>query len=499
MERASGGVRRSRRSFVKAGIAGGAIIAGAALLKAAPITTAVAPAQGYPQYASYLVWLDGDISKFRKTNLKTGLVEGTANTAAGLVVQEAINALPPNDVNGNSVGGEVWLSTDINDTGANITIDRCNVSLLAMRKVGPRQTNLPRPHLMKIQYTGKVRGGVLRGLHCRQIVFDGTDNQQQMSLENISLHPQGPSFPSVGLQFLGSAGYQQYINIHNLEITLDGTDGIGIEFANANNGSGHIDFSGHTIIATEAGAAGSPVGIRFSTGVETGTPIRFDNLSISDQGRSAGAALKPIYMRSQPTNKGLRQLNIKEFFFLQHYTSPNYLFTIDAATGPAWFIATVEELSVSDESQTPLNRVVYIVNNMNTQWMTREQLLKVNSGYKDGPKPEGLALGIPNQHTYFRVYLGKISPLTPFGRLTNPFRSAANQQFVGAGGDSANPITGTDYRVGPTPVAISGPGLTIKDSAANTIKTVTTATGEYVPTGYLVSFAQTTGYTVFGM
>ena len=111
----------------------------------------------------------------------------------------------------------------------------------------------------------------------------------------------------------------------------------------------------------------------------------------------------------------------------------------------------------------------------------------------------GLALGVPNQHTYFRAYLGKISPLTPFGRLTNPFRSAANQQFVGAGGDSANPIAGTDYRVGPTPVAISGPGLTIKDPAANTIKTVTTATGEYVPTGYLVSFAQTTGYTVFGM
>ena len=105
MERASGGVRRSRRSFVKAGIAGGAIIAGAALLKAAPITTAVAPAQGYPQYASYLVWLDGDISKFRKTNLKTGLVEGTANSDAATVIQEAINALPPNDANGNSVGG----------------------------------------------------------------------------------------------------------------------------------------------------------------------------------------------------------------------------------------------------------------------------------------------------------------------------------------------------------------------------------------------------------
>ena len=496
MERASGGVRRSRRSFVKAGIAGGAIIAGAALLKAAPITTAVAPAQGYPQYGSYLVWLDGDISKFRKTNLKTGLVEGTANSDAATVIQEAINALPPNDVNGNSVGGEIWLSTDVNDTDSTVNIDRSNVSLLAMRKTGPRNGNVPRPHVMKIQYLGKVRGGVLRGLNCRQIAFDGTDNQQQMSLENISLHPQGPAFPSVGLQFLGSVGYQQYINIHNLEITLDGTDGIGIEFANANNGSGHIDFSGHTIIATEAGAAGSPVGIRFSTGVETGTPIRFDNLSISDQGRSAGAALKPIYMQSQPTNKGLRQLNIKEFFFLQHYTSPNYLFTIDAATGPAWFIATVEELAVWDD---PSPSVVYIVNNMNTQWMTREQLLRINSGCKGGPDMGGLALGVPNQHTYFRVYLGKISPFTPFGRLTNPFRSAANQQFVGAGGDSANPIAGTDYRVGPTPVAISGPGLTIKDPAANTIKTVTTATGEYVPTGYLVSFAQTTGYTVFGM
>ena len=490
--------RGPRRGFLKETIAGGAALGGVALLKSAPFAVAVAPAQGYPQYGSYLVWLDGDISKFRKTNLKTGLVEGTANTAAGLVVQEAINALPPNDVNGNSVGGEVWLSTDINDTGANITIDRCNVSLLAMRKVGPRQTNLPRPHLMKIQYTGKVRGGVLRGLHCRQIVFDGTDNQQQMSLENISLHPEGPSFPSVGLQFLGSVGYQQYINIHNLEFDIDGVDPIAIEFANANNSSGHIDFSGHTIIETGGNATGSPVGIQFSTGVETGGPIRFDTLSIIEIGRSAGAALKPIYMQSQPTNKGVRLLHLSNLFFEQHYTSPHYLFTIDAATGPAWFIATVEELSVSDESQTPLNRVVYIVNNMNTQWMTREQLLRINSGYKDGPKPEGLALGIPNQHTYFRVYLGKISPLTPFGPLTTPFKNTANQQFVGAGGDSANPIAGTDYRVGPTPVAISGPGLTIKDPAGNVVRAVTTASAELVPTSYLVNFQQASGYTVYG-
>src|SRR5207247_11462380 len=127
--------------------------------------------------------------------------------------------------------------------------------------------------------------------------------------------------------------------------------------------------------------------------------------------------------------------------------------------------------------------------------MTREQLLRINSGYKEGPKPEGLALGIPNQHTYFRVYLGKISPLTPFGPLTTPFKNTANQQFVGAGGDSANPIAGTDYRVGPTPVAISGPGLRIKDPAGNVVSEVTTDAAELVTTRYHVNYRHTRDYT----
>src|SRR5947199_7586409 len=120
--------RGPRRGFLKETIAGGAALGGVALLKSAPFAVAVAPAQGYPQYASYLVWLDGDISKFRKTNLKTGLVEGTANSDAATVIQEAINALPPNDANGNSVGGEIWLSTDVNDTDSTVNIDRSNVS-----------------------------------------------------------------------------------------------------------------------------------------------------------------------------------------------------------------------------------------------------------------------------------------------------------------------------------------------------------------------------------
>jgi hypothetical protein len=486
----------TRRNFVKAGLASGAIVTGAALLKVAP--TVAAAGAGYPQYGSYLVWFDSADSNFRKTNLKTGLVEGTPGPDAATVIQEAINLLPANDANGNSIGGEVWLSTDINATSGIITIDRSQVSLLAMHRAESRSTTLPRPHIQKIKYSGQVKGGVLQGIHCREIQFDGTGNQEQMTLYDISMAPTGIANQQ-GLRFSDGVGYMQYISIHDLNMNLSGTSPIAVEFASRQNPTGHITFGGQTIVEVD-GAGGSPVIFQFTSGVGVGTPIRIDNLSVIDFG--TGTPTKTVYVQPQATiDRGVVQMYLGRFFFEQHNTSqPANLVTIDAATtGFDYFGLTIDELAVT------VGGTVNIINNANTAWMSgpHQQLLRVNAGRRFGTGT--LAIGTPNQHTAFRVYLGQIRGLTPFGKINTPFVNLTNQFFCGAGGTSSSPSTSVDYIVGPTPVLIAiqsgfGP-LTIKDPLGNVVKTVNATSAslfEAVPTGYTVQFGSSGGITVYG-
>src|SRR5438093_2670837 len=83
--------RTSRRSFVKLGVAGGAAVAGASLLKVAPSVMAM-PTAGALEYGSYLIWKDNEPVPpvFRKSNLRTGLDASPSNIAAGHVVNDAI-------------------------------------------------------------------------------------------------------------------------------------------------------------------------------------------------------------------------------------------------------------------------------------------------------------------------------------------------------------------------------------------------------------------------
>lgn len=478
--------RSSRRTFVKAAVAGGASAAAVGVAwtqflspKSQP-SVLPSPAPPVTQYGSYLVWFDGAAGAFRRKNLATG-VDEAANANAGLVVQGAVDALPPD------VGGEIWLSNAIDSDDAIITIAKDNVSLVALRDPPPRSWDSPRPHLQKILYSGNVRGGLIEGLHTREILFDGSGNQELLALRDVSMHP--TSEPDrQGLRFLGGAGYTQYLEIHNLKIALSGSGDSysAIEFGNSNSGSGHITFTGNTSLETEHDASGSPVVIKISTGAETGTPIRFENLSIVELGsRTAGLPVRPILLQAQTdVHKGLRLMHIDRLFFEQHYTSPHTIVTIEPASGAGacWFVLTIDELVISDE----VGKTVNLLDNRNTSWMSREQFLRINGGFKGGVGT--VAIGNANLHQYFRLYLGDLSGLTPFGQLATPFSDSVPSSFVGAGGTSATPTTG-DYIVSVTPILVSSTApWSLKDSAGNLIETVPAGEARSVPLGYRVQF-----------
>src|SRR5438309_10793136 len=208
----------SRRSFVKAAIVGGATAAvvGTAVLGPSLRLSVASPGPtSFPQVGSYLVWFDKAATLFRRRNLATGTDEFSQADGA-VVVQSAIDALP------SDLGGTIWITEDLDAPNGIVMINKDSVSLVSLRDPPPRYRNTPRPHIQKIQYTGVVRGGLLQGLHCRELQFDGTGNQQMMVLRDISMHPTGQPNQQ-GLRFLGSAGYMQYIEIQNLKVALSGT------------------------------------------------------------------------------------------------------------------------------------------------------------------------------------------------------------------------------------------------------------------------------------
>src|SRR5439155_298025 len=387
----------SRRTFVKAALAGGASAAAVGVAWTQFLSPKSQPSGTPPtltpppvtQYGSYLVWFDATAGTFRRKNLATG-VDEAADPNAGPVVQGAVDGLNP------TVGGEIWISNDVDADDAIITIAENNVSLVALRDPPPKSWDKPRPHLQKILYTGNVRGGLIEGLHCREIQFDGSGNQELLALRDVSMHP--TSEPDrQGLRFLGGAGYlQSQTDIH----------------------------------------------------------------------------------------KGLRLMHIDRLFFEQHYTSPHTIVTIEPATGAGacWFVLTIDELVISDES----GKTVNLIDNRNTSWMSREQFLRVNGGFKGGVGT--VAIGNPNLHQFFRLYLGSLSGVTPFGKLATPFFDSVPSSFVGAGGTSSTPTTG-DYVVSVTAILVSSTApWSLKDSAGNLIETVPAGEARHVPLGYRVQF-----------
>src|SRR5437870_12767572 len=163
--------------------------------------------------------------------------------------------------------------------------------------------------------------------------------------------------------------------------------------------------------------AGAPDAIKVSTRTQTGTPLRLENHSDVDQAaRTSGDGIRPILMQTQSEiSKGLRQMNIDRFFFEQHYAPAHTIVTIEPASGAGacWFVLTIGELAISDE----IGKTVTLIDHGNTRWMSREQFLRVNGGYKGGVGSG--ALGDLNPHQYFRVYLGNISAGPPCRKLAS--------------------------------------------------------------------------------
>src|SRR5207237_8912550 len=132
----------------------------------------------------------------------------------------------------------------------------------------------------------------------------------------------------------------------------------------------------------EHDGAGSPVAIKVSTGAQTGTPIRFENLSVVDQAaRTSGDGIRPILMQTQSEiSKGLRQMNIDRFFFEQHYAPAHTIVTIEPASGAGagWFVLTIGELAISAE----IGKTVTVIESGNTRWMSRQPLLRGTAAAK---------------------------------------------------------------------------------------------------------------------
>jgi len=99
-----------------------------------------------------------------------------------------------------------------------------------------------------------------------------------------------------------------------------------------------------------------------------------------------------------------------------------------------------------------------------------------------------MALGNLNPSQFFRVYLGNMSGVTPFGKLATPFFESTPMSFVGAGGTNSAPTTG-EYVVVTTPVVVASTDpWSLKDSAGNLIETVPATQARTVPLGYRVQF-----------
>jgi hypothetical protein len=479
----------SRRNFVKAAIIGGAsaaaVGAGWTFLLSPRLMPSLLP---QTPYGTYVIWFDAAAGVFRRRNVSTGKDE-VASADGGRIVQDAIGSLSA------PTGGEIWLSSTVHLPSSVITIDRDNVSLIALRDPPPRFWDNPRPHVQKIVYTGNVNGGLLQGIHCREITFDGTGNQQMVVLRDIGMHPTGAANQQ-GLQFLGSAGYIQYLEIENLKVILSGTDPTAITLGNSNSGSGHFAFTGITSVEAEYDATGTPAVIKLLPGAETGTPIRVDNLSMVDlPSRTTGNSLRPIWLQAQSEpSKGLRQMHIGRMFFEQHYTSPHTLVTIEPATGlgACWFGLTIDELSISDEQ----GKTVILIDNGNTSWMAREQYLRVKGGVKGGVGT--FSLGNLGLHQYFRVNLGDMDGVTPFGKLATPFLESSPVAFVGPGGTAAAPTPTSEYTVAVRPVTVtSDQPWTLKDSNGAVIETVPLGESRFVPLGYRIQFPTGTP-SIFG-
>jgi hypothetical protein len=472
----------SRRTFVKSAVIGGAAAAavGAAWTFLSPtLRPSLLP---LTPYGSFVIWFDGQGGLYHRRNVSTG-EEEASNADGGRVVQDAISAL------NTPAGGEIWLASNVNLPSSVITIDRSNISLIALRGPPPRQWASPVPHVQKIRYTGDVNGGLLQGFHCREVLFDGAGNQQMIACRDLSMHVTGNPNEQ-GLRFTGSAGYIQYIQIDNLKTILSGPSPTAIEFANSNGGTGHIIFTGITMAEREYDATGAPVVIKVATGAQTGTPIQFEYLSAVDLGdpqRTTGDGLRPILMQSQSApERGLRQMRIQRLFFEQHYAPEHTIVTIEPAAvgGACWFALTIDDLVISDATGGTVN----LIDNQNASWMSREQFLRIASGSKAGVGT--VLLGKPGLHEHFRMYLGEFSGVTPFGKLATPFTAGAPTSFVGPGGTSATPSATADYVVAVTPIVVSSDQpWALKDADGVAIEAAVPAgQARTVPIGYRVQF-----------
>src|SRR5438309_10316530 len=104
----------TRRTFVKAALAGGASAAAVGVAWTQFLSPKSQPSGTPPtltpppvtQYGSYLVWFNGTASTFRRSTFATGDDEA-AHARAGHVVQGAVDGLHQ------PVVGLIWISNDV--------------------------------------------------------------------------------------------------------------------------------------------------------------------------------------------------------------------------------------------------------------------------------------------------------------------------------------------------------------------------------------------------
>jgi len=417
----------------------------------------------------------------------TWAISGDGATAfsgatAATVIQSAIDALP-------AYGGIILIHASISSSTGNLTIAKNNVCLVGLGTPNPSGSN-EQPLLQKILLDGSsvsIDGGRLEGIQVRMIDINATTGViSDFQAKDVSLRIDGTT-DREGIVFRGTNNIR-HMNFHNIHARVTAASKIAIDFRNTSTGTGDINFTGTTYIDNESASTGT-VAVQISADARCSFPISFENLVCHDIATSGG--MKPIYMVAHTvSDRGFHSLYIARFFFLQAVASLTHtLITIDSSSAASRFICTIANLVVSEQATGTVN----LISNSNTNWQTRPQSLNILSGARLGSGT--IAIGTMNLHTWFRVNLGRdISGWTPTNQITNPFKTAASQNFIAPGGSASGPTASTVYVIGVSDVFITSSGgtsvsITIADAAGNAIESgLGTLTNKYVPRGYSVNF-----------
>ncbi len=408
------------------------------------------------------------------------------------VVQSAIEALP-------AVGGEILIHTSVAQTNGDVTIAGKNgVSLVGMGAPDGSGTN-QQPALEKVYLDASaadITGGRIAGIQLRMVDFNATTGRiRNFSVADVGMRIDG-STNRKGFVFRGTNDIR-HVTLHNVHGRLTAAGCSLVDFQNSSAATGDINFTGRTVLDTDSTASGG-IAVKLSADCRAGSggPVTFENLDVEDSSTSGGMAVV-AQAGMTVADRGLYAMVLGRLSFSQAVAGLTHtLFTIAASSATTRFGLVVQELVLNENATGTVN----LVANSNTNWLSRPQGLTVLHGTRLGSGT--VQLGTPNLHTNFRVDLGDLQGITPSGLITNPFATAASQNFIAPGGSVATPTTATAYVVGVRDTLVTSTGgtvsdIAVKDPAGNVVKSgVTTLDHERIPRGYSVTWTHTGAPTV---